>query len=41
MNLDHLFDRFIDDALAISIWTEVICFAATVVVQTVKWIGRT
>ena len=38
MNLDRLFNRFIDTALAVSIWTGVICFAATVVVQAVKWI---
>ena len=39
MNLDRLFSRFIDTALAVSIWTGVICFAVTVVVQTVKWIA--
>ena len=40
-DLDHLFDRFIDTALAVSIWIGVISAAATVVVQAVKWIGRT
>ena len=38
MNLDRLFYLFINTALAVSIWTGVICFVITVVVQAVKWI---